>query len=660
VSLIRSVGLPPDRIAWSAVVLGVLWLVTVTRVAPEAAERWVRRYERRCVAGLSAAAAALSWLWIHAYLMGGPRIVDATSYFLQGRALAAGHLVVPTPEPSGAFAGRFLLRAADQGLSGIFPPGYPALLAVGHWLGAPLSVGPVLAAALVWATWALGRRLFDDPRVGLLAASISTLCAALRYHTADTMSHAWSTLLGVIVLLALLRRSTRGALLAGFCGGWLLATRPVSALFLGLALGSWLVVERRWRHLLWVALAALPGLGLLVAHQWLATGSPWGSTQLAYYAVADGPPGCFRYGFGRGIGCLVEHGDFVRAGMPEGLGPWQVLAGAGRRLRLHLLDLANFEPLALLVVLAPRWLEPRRAWPLLGLAALPLVAYAPFYFDGSYPGGGARMLVEALPVEHVLLAAVALHLRWARWVPPLMLAGFGFHASFEHRALSEREGGRPMFEAQVLRAAGVDAGLVLLDTDHGFSLAFAPGVMDAHRHVVAARLRGDAHDRLLWENLGRPATWRYHFDPWHPNATPWLEPWVPVASPHWELEAEWPPLAVSGGWLSPAWGIPCAGDGRGLSLHPSGAEPLLVTLGLPPSAVRGAPLLQFAVTDPGERHLNVTWGDYRGELQLGLADLGCHTLPLEVQVGAGRPGRLQVTLTGSGISLDRVVLPAPL
>jgi len=45
---------------------------------------------------------------------------------------------------------------------------------------------------------------------------------------------------------------------------------------------------------------------------------------------------------------------------------------------------------------------------------------------------------------------------------PLSLVGFALHASFAHRALAEREGGRPMFEAQTLSRVGVDHGLVFI------------------------------------------------------------------------------------------------------------------------------------------------------------------------------------------------------
>src|ERR1051325_10110465 len=52
-------------------------------------------------------AALLSLAWISIYLRGGPRIIDATTYFLEGRALSEGSFAWPMPEPSASFRGRF-------------------------------------------------------------------------------------------------------------------------------------------------------------------------------------------------------------------------------------------------------------------------------------------------------------------------------------------------------------------------------------------------------------------------------------------------------------------------------------------------------------------------------------------------------------------------
>jgi hypothetical protein len=524
------------------------------------------------VAGLALGAALLSAAYVAYFLRGGPRIVDATSYYLEARALAEGKLAFEVPSPTAAFRGRFLLFGAE-GLSVIFPPGYPALLALGFLAGAPLAVGPLLAGLLVAVTFVLGRELLGRDDAGRAAALVSALCAALRYHTADTMSHGLSALLLAGVLAAAARPNLRRAGVAGFAGGWLLATRPVTGV-IGIALGAALVLlrsgSRRERLLGMLAFTAAltPGIALLLLHQRAATGSLFGSTQLAYYQVADGPPGCFRWGFGDNIGCRFEHGDFVKSELAHGFGLLEAGWITLQRLGLHTVDVANLAPLALLIPWAA-W-RFRRApgvrWLALG-SALTVLGYLPFYYPGSYPGGGARFYADILPLEHALLGLALVELRGVRFAPAALLLGFTLHSVHAHLALAHREGGRPMFEPSVTRQAGVDRGLVFVDTDHGFSLGHDPAVRDPHSGVLVARTTGDARDFALWDRLGRPPAYLYRYSSESGSAA--VHPYTPAA-PRWRLEseAEWPPLQVSAGWAHPDY-RPCLSRGRGLHLRPA-------------------------------------------------------------------------------------------
>src|SRR5438093_275103 len=80
---------------------------------------------------------------------------------------------------------------------------------------------------------------------------------------------------------------------------------------------------------------------------------------------------------------------------PDGYGLVAALGTTLRRLRMHLTDVANLEPLALLV-LVPKTKNARLAQ---ALVVGHVLAYAPFYFDGNYPGGGARFYADILPIE---------------------------------------------------------------------------------------------------------------------------------------------------------------------------------------------------------------------------------------------------------------------
>lgn len=612
-----SFGTPPDASAWVSLALAVS-LVACTRW--QGLSRLIERLSqpraaRITVVTMGALALLLSSLYIGFFLRGGPRIIDATSYFLEGRLLSHGALSFDTPIPGASYRGRFLTGPESGDVLGvIFPPGYPLLLALGFLLDRPLWMGPLLAFAMVCVSYGLAWRLFERRDVALLAAALSAVCAALRYHTADTMSHGWAALLLALSLYLASFRQRGFTLLAGVATGWLFATRPLSGVLALVVSAGWLC--RDWRRHWWLlALGALPGVVLLLAHQHAVTGSWFTSTQLHYYALADGPPGCFRYGFGPEVGCRHEHAEFVAERLADGFGLWEALRTTAHRVHWHMLDLANFEPLWILMVYAAVVGRKQAVVRTLALAAvgLPLL-YLPFYFNGSYPGGGARFLMDTIALEHVLLAWGALRLRLAAWVLPAALFGYAVHAVHGHRALAARDGGRPMFESA--RTAELQHGLILVASDHGFNLGFDPSARDAHRSVMVARRRGDAHDLVLYEALGEPNTYQYRFDFWNPEAVPTVTPVRFETHPRalrFEAESQWPPLSVAGGWVEPKFlAASCASRGRGLALNPTPGDTVRLEL-------------EVHTLEPGSYDLVVgwvrRWGDHpRVSVRLGSAE----------------------------------------
>jgi hypothetical protein len=641
-AIVGTWGAPHDAAAKLAVGVAVALVLARREIALVSRSRFL------AVTAFAAALASVGYAAV--YLRGGPRIIDATTYWLQARALSEGHFAWPVLEPSASFRGRFLLFHDGQ-LGGLFPPGYPALLAMGFWIGAPMLIGPLIAAALVVATYELALTLAQDEAIARTAALLSLLSGALRYHTADTMSHG-AAALGTVLAITFAMRGR--AVLAGLAAGYVLATRPVS--FVPLAIVLPLLTGRRTR----CALAILPGLALLLVGQHAVTGRWLTSSQKMYYALSDGPPDCFRYGFGRGIGCVFEHGDVVSSRLASGsYGLVEAIGTTARRLRDHVRDIANLEPLALLVPFGARSDRAKKALALVGLIVL---AYAPFYFDGDYPGGGARFFADVLPIEHVLLAIGAARLHRAGPAAVLVLSALGFacHASFDHEKLRDRDGGRPLFEPDVLAHASVATGLVFVETDHAFALGHDPEATP-DRDVVVARLREDDRDRMLFEALGRPPTWRYRLDS---SSEPSLVPWAPPEHGQelrFEAEAEWPPLAQEGGFAVPAWVNGCASKSRALVLVPSGAGPATATIALPvPSRgrwevllriVHGAQVPHVGTRGPEAGAITIgdaTWTFEGGELCTDLA-------PREIDL---EPPSAAVRLRASGgpIALDHLLL----
>jgi len=691
-------GPPPDAPAWIATIVALLFAWQGRRLFFA-----LFRSPRVVAVGLlSALAFALSAGYVAYYLRGGPRIIDATSYWLQARALAEGHITWAIDEPTASARGRFLLMSGPPGaprLGVIFPPGYPIVLALGFLLRNPLWVGPLIGALVVIATYALALRISQRENVARLAACLSVVSAALRYHTADTMSHGWAALLFAAVLAFAYAatdaetptKRLQHAALFGTALGWLMATRPISGLAL-LPVAGFAAFEMGWRPRIVATASALVPIALFALEQRAVTGAFFVSSQSAYYTVADGPPGCFHYGFGAGIGCLHEHGAYVASVLHDGLGWAAATITTLRRLRLHLIDVANAEPLVLLAIaapfLAPRHrrdgsnMQPRRIASLAAATVLLILAYVPFYFDGNYPGGGARFFADALPLEHVLIAVAVAQLadrfsgapdlafcRWAAQICAIALAGFGIHASFEHLQLRDREGGRPFFEPAVLEKAKVDHGLLFTGTDHAFNLASDPGSTDATRAVVVAHEYGDDRDRQVWERLGRPPSYRYVFDG-REMSSPALVVWNPPPPTRpfrFEAEAEWPPLSQSGGYFEPVFAQgTCAWGGRLLAVRTTTTDPFWGIISFPVPfegrfrigvhvASRGDVRARIALKRRLEDPPLATWS-----FAPTRKDFECATLT-EEEAFLSKTGLLEVTVQGgSDLSIDAVALePSP-
>lgn len=626
----------------------------------------------RFLAGAGLLAAFLTLGYAAHYLRGGPRIIDATTYVLQAKALAHGHLSFPAPFPSASFRGRFLLFHPHAGgggdLSGIFPPGWPLLLSLGYILGAPMLVGIALSAGLVIATYALAREVTGDEGTSRLAALLSIACGALRYHTADPMSHAASALGIIVALVCALRAARTGSIrtfiAAGAAIGYVACTRPVSAIPIFLV-AAFVVRKSSRRDLAAFALAAVPFLLLLGVSQ------HFGSLQRAYYAVSDGPPDCFRYGFGKDIGCVHEHGDFVRARLSDGFG---LAAAAGttiRRLHTHLSDALDAWPV-LFLALPAIFKHARKAWLLWALVALQVVFYIPFYFDGDYPGAGARFFADVLPIEHVAIAASI-----AAWLPKiptlkkttitvgLVAIVFALHSSYDHLALADRDGGKPMFEPERLQDAKVETGIVFIETDHGFNLARDPNMTDPKLGVVVARLRNDGHDRLLYDELGHPQSWVYRFGA-DAAVLPFTPPAAEVAGREtwrFEAEADWPPLAQDGAWAEPIWATGnrqnCPSNGQALDVRiRTGASGNgSVTISVPVPRKGSWTIRPTILARENDGPLDLRMGDLHWEAQAQHAthptcvELGAQTAELDE---GETPCR--ITVSGAPAALDRLEL----
>lgn len=224
-------------------------------------------------------------------------MADGISYAFQGKIFAAGRLWLEPPLVPEAFQSQNVLLNATR-WCGIYPPGFPLLLAVGWLVGAPFLVNPVLLGLAVLGVFRLGAVLYDEATglLGALLLAVSPFALLMgggfMGHVASLCAFTWC-----LAFLAESLRSGRGRplLASGFLGALGVVIRPQAAVFFLLpALAAVLVARRREfvRSAGALALGGAAPLAFLLAYNFALSGDP---LRMAYL-VWD-PKLSFTYGF---------------------------------------------------------------------------------------------------------------------------------------------------------------------------------------------------------------------------------------------------------------------------------------------------------------------------------------------------------------------------
>ena len=389
------------------------------------------------VALVAACAFAMSLAYVYGPMAHKAVSIDANVYLFEARTLVHGAFGAAGPPPKLAYSARFLFEGPDGRLYGVFPPGYPFFLAPFVRFGVPLLAGPVTAVLLVFGQNALGRAAMrasasatssvSSPEAGSAPQTGSELGHRLglliplfaferTLHTADLLSHAFVAALAAFALAAALdlasgaaKRKYSDAVSLGIFVGWIFAARLLDGLLIGsvvalvLAVG---LVRRRvsFLHAVVALACALPFVALLAAQQKAATGFATVPTQSAYFVRSDWPPTCHRLGFGKDVGCSVEHPDAPEKNGSDGYGvddAARVVRERGSALGRDLFGIGLFGALGFTMLARAR--RPSFAFGALALMILTIViGYGLFYF-GNVQWYGGRHVLPAAPFFWVLV-----------------------------------------------------------------------------------------------------------------------------------------------------------------------------------------------------------------------------------------------------------------
>ncbi|MBI2301614.1 MAG: hypothetical protein HYU66_22150 [Armatimonadetes bacterium] len=407
--------------------LGVLALIAAAKAVPQewmraAESRWRRALERdERLAALLVGLCAVVAAGLLAYRCIGPlpHVEDEIAYLYQAKTIMAGGFRQAAPPVPGAFDASFAWVFPDDGgwSYGIFPPGWPLLLAGGVALGCAWLVGPVLCGVALALLWRLVRAADGPATAGWCALLLHTSPFFLLQGAsffAHTATLVWILLaMGGAVRLARLRpllppgegggegdpggpaadphpvalpggegvgggSGYRDALLTGLGVGMCLATRYVEGLLLGVALAGYLASRRVvWRSWVVALLAVLPGLGLALADNQAKTGSPFRTPVERWYTLHVGAP-VNRPGFGPDRGVEWDHHLGPGHSLWEGL--WNTNANAYELQRYGLGCAGGSLLLALLFVVYGRKSAEDRLQ--LGYALLIVGIYVAYWYHG--------------------------------------------------------------------------------------------------------------------------------------------------------------------------------------------------------------------------------------------------------------------------------------
>ena len=336
------------------------------------------------VAGLSALLALGSY-------QGHPHVPDELAYLLQSRYFADGRLSMSLPLVPEAFNVDLMTYQATRWFSP-FSPGWPAILAVGAFLGVPWVVNPLLGGGSLLLAYVLLREFY--PRRTARIALI--LLASSPWHLfmgMNLMSHmaTLTCALAAAVCVARLRRDPRirWAVLGGCFVGIVGLIRPLDGAAVALLVGLWSLGARgrRFRFAPSMTLTAMTiatGAMVLPYNRHL-TGSGT-AFPVSVYMDATFGAGRNDLGFGsnRGVG-------WPGLDPLPGHGPVDVAINANFNLFQINTELLGWATGSLFLLLV--WLSSGRTrrsdWEMVAAAGMVAGIHSFYYFSGG-PDFGAR------------------------------------------------------------------------------------------------------------------------------------------------------------------------------------------------------------------------------------------------------------------------------
>ncbi|MDQ4421025.1 hypothetical protein OOT33_11365 [Sphingobium sp. DEHP117] len=457
-----------------------------------------------------------------------PRLPDEVAYLFQAKMYAAGHLYLAAPGGAlnAALAYDWISIESGKWFS-IFPPAWPAVLALGVAAGAPFIVNPLLTGLAVLLSHSFVARIAST-RLAALVTLLLCISPWFLAMGASLMSHPLTLVLVLGAWRLMLvegRFSVAAWLLAGLLMGALFLTRPLEGVLIGTGTGLWAMSRADLRALSgWIGVAAYGAgciaLGALVfPYNRMLTGNAM-ATPIDQYFDHLWHKGANRLGFGADIGSPDSWGG---VDIWRGHGPLEALIEQQFNLKSMNTELLGWAVGSLLLVYVHLiWGRLNRMdKAMLTVMGATILAYSLYWFNGGFYIGPRYWYMTLWPALYLsarglqTAAAMTDHAGWAEGrqrvaVVAALMGALGLFAFLPWRAVEKYWEFRGFHSGyrEMAAAGATDNALIFVKSDDvsEFGSAFTLNTPDLSGPVFVRDLGPAANAEIIARLPGR-AVW---------------------------------------------------------------------------------------------------------------------------------------------------------
>ncbi len=242
--------------------------------------RWIHNISTRTFIIVTFAGTLIICIIIsHVLFDGVPGTYDSCMYLFQARLFSHGMLFEQVP-PEPQFFANVLAILSDKWYTQ-FPPGYPAILAVGVLLGIPWLVNPILGALTSIGIYLIANELYGKS-IAKLSALLACTSSFFLFMSSEFMSHTSTLFCITVAFLSFVwmvkkKRPLLSAMVCGTALGVALLCRPYTMVWICVPMGIAAIVMRKEvsvRHILIGAVPVLAACLVFLAYNHATTGHP--------------------------------------------------------------------------------------------------------------------------------------------------------------------------------------------------------------------------------------------------------------------------------------------------------------------------------------------------------------------------------------------------